>query len=88
MYKIYPRLFLQSLDTMKQFFDGFLLRIGSNMPTGQRTPLLKSLGVETPLIRQSRRLTPRRPLLDSAQAFNSTTIKYELKLKQVFDTIE
>lgn len=78
----------ESLDTMKQFFDNFLLRIGSNMPTGQRTPLLKSLGLETPMIRQSRRLTVRRPLLDSAQAFNSTTVKYELKLKQVFDTVD
>ncbi|XP_057375652.1 uncharacterized protein LOC130696584 [Daphnia carinata] len=78
----------ESLDTMKQFFDNFLLRIGSNMPTGQRTPLLKSLGLETPMIRQSRRLTSRRPLLDSAQAFNSTTVKYELKLKQVFDTVD
>lgn len=73
---------------MKQYFDNFLLRIGSNMPTGQRTPLLKSLGVETPMIRQSRRVTIRRPLLDTAQAFNSTAVKYELKLKQVFDTVE
>jgi hypothetical protein len=73
---------------MKQLFDSFLLRIGSNIPTGQRTPLLKSLGVETPLIRQSRRMTVRRPVLDSAQAFNSTTVKYELKLKEVFDNIE
>lgn len=58
------------------------------MPTGEGTPLLKSLGVETPMIRQSRRLTAaRRPLLDAKQAFNSTTVKYELKLKQVFESV-
>lgn len=73
---------------MKQLFDKFLVRIGSTMPTGQGTPLLKSLGVETPMIRQSRRLTVRRPLVDSSQAFNSSTVKYELKLKQVFGTLE
>lgn len=69
---------------MKQMFDNFLLRIGSNIPTGQRTPLLKSLGVETPMIRR-RLTTPRRPLLDSTQVFQSTTVKYEIKLKQIFE---
>ena len=73
---------------MKQFFDNFLLRVGSKMPTGQRTPLLKSLGVGTPMIRENRRLTIRRPLVDSSQAFNSSTVKYELKLKQVFGKLE
>lgn len=67
---------------MKQMFDNFLLRIGAGIPTGQRTPLLKSLGVETPMIR---RRSPRRPLLDATQMFQSTTVKYELKLKKIFE---
>jgi hypothetical protein len=43
---------------------------------------------ETPLTHQSRRLTPRRPLLDVDLAFNSTTGLFQLKLEQVSDTIE
>lgn len=73
---------------MRQLFDKFLVRIGADFPSGQRTPLLKSLGLETPAIRFSRRLTTaRRPLIDSSLAFNSTAIKYEVKLKKVFESI-
>lgn len=74
---------------MNQLFTEFQLRIGSELPHGQRTPLLKSFGVDTPLIQRSRRLTnSRRPLLDSTQVFHSTAIKYELKLKEIFQTAE
>lgn len=72
---------------MSHYFTEFQLRVGANLPTGQRTPLLRSLGVETPLIHRTRR-SSRRPLIEASQAFESTVIKYELQLKQMFHSAE
>jgi hypothetical protein len=70
---------------MQKLFDDFLLRVGTDMPVGEGTPLLRSLGVGTPMIRNQRKRQQRRPLIDAHQAFKSTTVKYELKLQAAFN---
>lgn len=77
---------LQPLEMVNDYFNEFLQRVGSSIPQGQRTPLLQSLGVPKP--RGSRVNTPRRPLLDSSKAFDSSVIKYEVKLKKIFQAMQ
>jgi len=75
----------EPLDMMNEFFNNFLQRVGSQLPTGQRTPLLKSLGV---VKQRSRVNTPRKSVLDPSKAFNSSVIKYELKLMKMFQDMQ
>ena len=63
------------------------MRTGLEMPRGQGTPLLKSLGIATPMISSKRKRQQRRPLLDAHQAFKSTAVKYELKLNATFQAV-
>lgn len=76
----------EPLEKMNEYFNEFLQRVGSDIPRGQRTPLLQSLGVPKP--RGSKFNTPRRQVLDSSKAFDSSVIMYEVKLKKIFQAMQ
>jgi hypothetical protein len=59
------------------------LRVASGIPTDKAMPLLKELGLKTPLILPKPMLDSQPPFVGIGSAFDSTTVKYELKLKQV-----
>ena len=83
-----PKFMFQPVEMVGQLFDSFLQRVGAQLPTGQRTPFVKSLGLATPRAERSMRFTTRKPQLDSSQIFPSSVVKYELKLKRIFRTME